>query len=138
MQKTLAEWIKKYNQKVAEEFKRNEDYEIYYLPEKGFCELGIKENKIAVGAVCGDGKFWRDFAEEVARRMGLKLGTVYFSRQAPKAYIRLLGFKIVEEKENSQGTKDYICVNDKGKNATVVPALKDKFGNDIYRVYWEV
>ena len=138
MNKTFEDYVARYEKKTQGKFERNEDLNIYFLPDKGFCEIGVKENKIKVGAVCGDGKFWCNFANEIARRMDLKLGTVYFSRQMPKAYIRLLGFKIVEEKENSQGTKDFICVNDEGKNATVIPAYKDKNDNEIYRVLWEV
>ena len=138
MNKTLKEWIKIYEKKSGEKFVRDESYELFYLPDKGFCKIKISGGIIIVNQVCGDGRFWKDFSNEIARRMGLKVGKVYFIRKNPKAYIRLLGFKIVEEKENPQGTKDFICVNDEGKNATVISAYKDKNGNDIYRVMWEV
>ena len=39
MKKTLEEWIALYNRKNYEEFKRDEKFELFYLPEKGFAEI---------------------------------------------------------------------------------------------------
>ena len=108
MSKSLEEWRKIYEKKSGEKFVRDESYELFYLPEKGFCKIAVTEKMIVVNQVCGDGIFWKNFANEIARRMGLKIGKVYFVRKNPKAYIRLLGYRILEEK-NSQGFKDYIC-----------------------------
>lgn len=137
MNKSLEDWIKIYEAKAKEKFVRDESYELFYLPEKGFCKIAVTEKMILVNQVCGDGIFWRNFANEIAKRLGLKIGKVYFVRKNPKAYIRLLGYKILEEKENPQGTKDFICVNDAGKKATVTRAFEKDLKN-YYRVYWEV
>ena len=62
--KTLPEWIELYNRKTPEPFKRDERFRLFFLPDKGFCEIGNTEKMIVINQLSGDGRFWKKFAEE--------------------------------------------------------------------------
>lgn len=138
MQKTLEEWIEIFDKKTGEKFVRQKGFEIYYLPEKGFCEIGVEEKRFTVGAICGDGRFWRKFADEVARRCGFKFCATSWVRKSPLAYIRFFGYKVIKETENEIGKKNYLCVNDCDKKLTATYDHTSKNGHNFYRVLWEV
>jgi hypothetical protein len=36
---TLDEWIEKYNSKTPEKFERDTRYELFFNPDRGFCEV---------------------------------------------------------------------------------------------------
>ena len=40
MNNTLDEYIKKYEQKTKDKFKPKEGFKLFYLPSRGFCEIG--------------------------------------------------------------------------------------------------
>ena len=74
MNNTLDEYIKKYEQKTKDKFKPKEGFKLFYLPSRGFCEIGTtKDNSmLMIYQMSGDGRFWRDFATVFAQMLGIK------------------------------------------------------------------
>ena len=138
MNKTLEQWAEDFNKKTPEKFVRDERYELFYLPDKGFCEIAATDKMIMIHQVSGDGKFWKDFAEKVARKMNLKVcGTICIRRQI-KAWIRLFGYEVAEIENLPDGLKRYHCKNKIGKKGLLSPAYKYDSGEQAYFVTWEV
>ena len=136
MSKTLEEWIEIYNRKAKTEFKPDEKFTLVYRPDKGFCELSCDYTKVLVGAVSGDGKFWKKIAEKFARRMGLtECGTTCVRREI-RAYIRLFGHKIisVDENKNLHG----ILTQDKDGNFAFLAETVFENGEHGYKILWQV
>lgn len=132
MSKTLEEWIKFYNRKVPEPFKRDERFKLLYRPEKGFCEIGYSGDMAIAKATCGDIKFWRKVIESFARELNLsKCGVVTCRKILP--YIRLAGFGIIRTEETVDGTKYYCRDKVTGQKAECSPA-----GGQMYFVIWRV
>ena len=138
MNKTFEQWAELYNKKTPEKFERDKRYELFYLPDKGFCEIAATDKMIMIHQVSGDGKFWKDFAEKVARKMNLKVcGTICIRRQI-KAWIRLFGYEVAEIENLPDGLKRYHCKNKIGKKGLLSPAYKYDSGEQAYFVTWEV
>ena len=138
MNKTFEEWAKNYNKKTPEKFERDKRYELFFLPDKGFCEIAATGKMIMINQVSGDGKFWKDFAEKVARKMNLKVcGTICIRKQI-KAWIRLFNFEIIETEILPDNLKRYHCKNKFGKKGLLSPAYKYDSGEQAYFVTWEV
>ena len=104
MNRTFAEWVALYNKKVSPKFKRDERFALFYLPEKGFAEIGDSGKMIIVNQVCGELKFWRGVAENIARqRERSHLGTICLRPVLP--YLRLAGVRITNQAETEFGTR---------------------------------
>ena len=97
--KPFEQWIAAFNKKVPEGFQRDERFTLFYLPDKGLCELAATEKMMIVGNVSGDGRFWKKFAEKLARKFGLKVGGTTLVRTTFSAWARLLGYKLVSVDE---------------------------------------
>ena len=136
MNRTLGEWIEFYNKKAPEKFKRDERFTLFYLPDKGFCELFASEKIVLMWQVCGDGRFWKKFAEDVARKFNLKVCATLCTRREVKAWIRSFGFKI-DKVEDKDGFKRYHST-DKGGNWGLMTEVVSKSGNHEYWVTWGV
>ena len=136
MSKTLEEWIKVYEKKTGEEFKHDERFAFFYLPEKGFCEVVATDEVIIVGNVCGDGRFWRNFVDKLAQEFNIKLGGTIFCRKEFRAYIRLLGFKI-DKFDEEKGLKRYYCTGKNGEWGIMTEFLCEGGRKKCY-VTWEV
>lgn len=136
MSKTLEEWIKIYNRKAKTEFKSDKNFRLIYNAEKGFCEISCDESKILVGAVSGDGKFWKSFAEKLARVSGKNFCGTTCVRREIRAYIRLFGHKIisVDENKNLHG----ILTADKDGNFAFLAEIVFENGEHGYRILWQV
>lgn len=136
MNRTFEEWVEAYNKKVPEGFKRDIRFALFYLPDKGFCEITADDNMIIIGQTSGDGRFWRDFAEEMARKLNIKVCGTICARKESRAYIRLFGFK-VDKHDEENGLKRYYCT---GKNGAWL--VMTEFGLEDGRkhcyVTWEV
>ena len=66
----LFQWIAKYERKTGEKFERDERFELFFLPEKGFCEIGQLKDMLVANQCCGDWLFWRDKINSAAREAG--------------------------------------------------------------------
>lgn len=134
MSKTLEEWIDKYNKKVPEGFKRDERFELFYLPEKGFAEVMDTGEMLIVYQVSGDFKFWRGFVEKIARKLGYKRACTMCARRID-SYLRMANAVPYRTEETPIGTR-YFC-RDKYTGLEVEAApLPSK--NKLYFISWEV
>lgn len=135
----LKGWIDKYEKKTGDKFKADQRYGFFFLPDKGFCEIAVINNMVVVQSLCGDIRFWRDKVEELARKLHIKMCGTWCIRREIKAYIRLLGYKIVEETVLSDGRSRYVGENKDGGKGWVSPAYENlTYGYDAYFVTWEV
>lgn len=136
---TLDEWIQKYNAKTPEPFKRDERYELFFLPDKGFCEVGMTKDMVVIHQLSGDARFWKEKVSDMARQIGIKMCGTWCVRKAILAYIRLFGYKIEATAELSDGLKRYYCVNkETKKHGLASPAFQFKSGEQAYFITWEV
>lgn len=135
-ERTLAEWIERYNRKVPEGFKRDEKFALFFRPDKGFCEIANAGKMVIIGQVCGDGRFWKKHAEEWARELGLKACGAYFVRNEVSAYQKLFGFKVVKTEEKD-GFKRYHCKAADGRWGLMTECVIDGKRRAHY-VTWEV
>ena len=84
----MEEWVALYEKKTGEKFKRDERFVLFYLPEKGFCEVADIGKMLMANQMCGEIKFWRAFVEDLSRKFEYKtVGTICI--RPIKAYIRL-------------------------------------------------
>jgi hypothetical protein len=140
MGRTMEEWIEFYERKTGEKLERQDGWETFYHPDKGFCQYRVTEDMIIINQLCGDIHFWKDKAETMARDMGIShLGTWYI-RENVRAYARLLGFDVYREEELPEGLKRYYGRNKvTGKEGLASPAFKYKeSGRQAYFITWEI
>lgn len=137
---TLEEWIELYNSKTPAPFVRDKRYELFYCPDKGFCEIGQSGNMIIAHQMAGDIRYWKERIEEAAKAAGVTMGGTWCVRKAIKAYIRLLDYEIVEDHKLSDGAHRYVCRNKKtGKEARVSPAFWFPESHiQAYFVTWQI
>lgn len=136
MNKILDEWIEAYNKKIPEGFKRDENFAFFYLPDKGFCEVATDGTIMIMGQVSGDGRFWRDFAEKLAREFNINVCGTKCARKEFKAWIRLFGFKI-DKWDEENGLKRYYGTDKNGCWGIMTEYELDT-GDSQYYVTWEV
>jgi hypothetical protein len=135
---TLEEWIERYNKKTPEPFKRDERYEFFFLPDKGFCEVGQDGDMIIIHQLCGDARFWKEKVSEMARKIGAAKCGTWCVRQEVLAYIRLFGYKIYKREKTTEGlTRYYGIQKDTGKKGLMSPAFRFETGEQAYFVTWE-
>ena len=130
--KTLEEWIELYNKKVPGGFKRDKRFTLFYLAEKGFAEIRVSDTTIIIWQTCGELKFWRFFAETLARKLGYKSLETFFVRPI-KPYIRLTGFVPYRIEKTSQGDRYFGKDKNTGQKGQASPA-----GDGTYYFTWEV
>jgi len=82
--------IKKYLDKSGDSFIYEDNI---VVNEHGFMSWNIKENKLVLLNVYGNGKYWDDFSITLAKKLGLK-GILTATRRSPKAFTRKFGYKI--------------------------------------------
>ena len=136
MSKTPEEWIKIYEKKTETKFKPDKNFRLIFLPEKGFCEISADETKILVGATMGDGKFWKRFAEKIAREVNYKYCGTTCIRKEILAYIRLFGHKIFSIDEN-KNLKGYYTADKDGNCALLAECIFED-GKHGYKILWQV
>lgn len=136
MNKTLEQWIERYNKKIPEGFKRDERFTLFYLPDKGFCELTATDKIVVIGQVSGDGRFWKEFADNVARHLGLKVCGCYCWRDSTHSWARLFGFK-VDKVDECDGLKRYYGTGKDGGWGLMTEAIFED-GKIHCFVTWEV
>lgn len=132
MNKTFEEWVALYNRKVSSPFERDERFTLFYLPEKGFAEIADSGKIIIVNQACGELKYWRKLAENIAEQRGRShLGTVCLRPILP--YMRLAGLKIARTETTKFGTRYYFKDKQTGQKGRASPTNEGS-----YFVTWEV
>lgn len=115
--KTLEEWIKIYEEKTEDEFNLPKDFRLFYLAERGFAsmKLDLEGKMVIVYQVCGDGKFWRDFAElAFAGPFGLDAVCSICTREI-YPYIRAFNWEIIEKQEKKPLEYRFLCRDSIGR-----------------------
>lgn len=134
---TIEQWIQKYNRKTPVPFKRDERYDMFFLPDKGFCEIGQDKDMVIIHQLCGDARFWKDKVSKMAREIGAKQCGTWCIRHQLKAYIRLFGYTVYKTEKTSEGLERYYGVTHDGKKGLMSPAFKFATGEQAYFVTWE-
>ena len=136
-EKTLEEWIEFYNRKCPEEFEPAEGFQLYYRPDKGFCEIGNTGKMIVIFQCAGDIKYWRHAAEEICKLAKLKaMGTCVCRHIKP--FIRVGGFRIYRTEEIPDGERYYFKDVNTGQLGQASPAWKTDNGTLVYFFTWAV
>ena len=136
---SLAAWIERYDAKAPEPFQRDARFALYYLPARGFAEVGSVGDMLVIWQLAGDARFWKEKVSVAARGAGYpRCGTLCI-RPAIRAYIRLFGYSIERTEQTKDGRARYHCRHKKtGKAALVSPAFTYKrTGQPAYFVTWE-
>ena len=126
----LAEWIAFYEKHTKEDFKRHAAFDLYFLPDKGFCEYSIADNNIYIWQLAGDVDYWVKIAYDFAQKNGLEAISALILRK-PKPFIRRLGFRIVTI-EDRNGEIKYTAKNKKGETLSATPRGK------VYAFTWRI
>jgi hypothetical protein len=138
---TFAEWAAFYDKKNPEDpFSPTPGYDLYFMPDKGFCEVRFTETMAIIAQTAGDGRFFRDKVEEVARKLGIKEGGTICIRKEIRAYIRLFGYRVEREEKLPDGEIRYHARHRKtGKWFRASPAFRYKGSGELgYYVTWEI
>lgn len=136
---TLEYWIEKYNKKAPEPFMRDEKFQLFYVPDKGVCEIGMSDDMLILRCLSTSNVFyWKNAAEDIARKVGIKIIGTWCVRREIMAYIRLFGYRIIKTEELEDGLNRYRCRNKEGKQARVSPSFVFENGQQAYFVTWEV
>ncbi len=135
---TLDEWIALYNKKTPEPFVRDERFAFFFLPDKGFCEVGASGDLVVINQLAGDARFWKKHVSDMARKIGSKMCGTWCIRKAILAYIRLFGYKIYKTEETGDGCKRYYGIDNEGKKGLASPAFRYESGEQAYFITWEV
>lgn len=142
----LEEYIKRYEAKTKDTFRPMEGFKLFFLPERGFCEIRVCEKAkgddvrmVQIYQLCGDGRFWRDFANLLAQSLGISHAGSICIRQNIKAYMRFWGFKITKKEPLNDGSFIYYGKNSEGKLCRLSPICIHEDKKRIsYLVTWEV
>ena len=139
MNMDLENWIVKYEGKTGEKFERDIRFELFFHPDKGFCEIGQGDNLLIINQLCGDARFWRDLVDNAAKASGIKHCGTWCIRKEILAYIRLFGYRIVREHILPDGLKIYYAIRkETGKPGRAAPCFKYKdTGTQAYFITWE-
>jgi hypothetical protein len=137
----FSEWAAFYDKKNPEDpFSPTPGYDLYFVADKGFCEVQFRETMAIIGQLAGDGRFFRDKVEEVARKLGIKEGGTICIRKEIRAYIRLFGYRIEREEKLPDGEIRYHARHkETGKRFRASPAFRYKGSGELgYYVTWEI
>ena len=141
---TLEEYIKLYEKKTKDKFKPKDGFKLFYFPDRGFCEIGVTtvyngQKMMIIYQLCGDGKFWRDYATLTAQNLNIKkIGSICI-RKNVEAYIIFWGVKITKKEPLDNGSFIYYAENKEGKAARLAPIrIHDDPSRISYFVTWEV
>ena len=132
MSKTLEQWIALYNKKIPEGFKRDARFALFYLPDRGFAEVMATDKMVIVNQMCGEFKFWRSFAEKLARQFNFTHAGTICIRNV-EAYIRMAGFVPYQIEQTAQGNRYFCRDKHTGQRGQASPA-----GKGTYYITWEV
>lgn len=118
---------------------RDEKFQLFYVPDKGVCEIGMSDDMLILRCLSTSNVFyWKNAAEDIARKVGIKIIGTWCVRREIMAYIRLFGYRIIKTEELEDGLNRYRCKNKEGKQARVSPSFVFENGQQAYFVTWEV
>lgn len=132
--KSLRKWVEIYECKAQDKAEIPKGFRLFYLPSYGFCIMKplIKERIMFIYQACGDGQFWRSFAELMCRELGLNvLGTI--CNRDIGLYLKAFGFEVLVE-QDINGEKRYVCQDEIGRKVVATYRGKDKKGKPEYWV----
>ena len=138
---TLYEWIDFYNKKNPQDpFQPTDGFELFYVPEKGFCEVRFFGDMVIIGQLAGDARYFKEHVDKVAAQMGIREGGTICIRKEIRAYIRLFGYCIEREEKLPDGEIRYHARHKKtGKWLRASPMFRYKGSGDLaYGVTWEI
>ena len=132
---TPEKWVEWYEKKTGDTFTIPEGFVMHYHERRGIMTLKAdpKHSMLVVGIVVGDGRFWHDIIEVLARMNGFRYIATVCTRNV-EAYIRFWKYKIVKIWEVN-GEKRYLVRNRGNCYAVLTYGGKDlKLGIDTYWV----
>lgn len=117
--KSLKEWVDLYERKTKDKAEVLEGYRLFYLAERGFCTTkpDLEGKMLMIYQICGDLKFWLDYAELQAAAMQLDCVASVLVRHV-EPYIRDFGWEILE-REDVDGHYRYWCQDNIGRLAII-------------------
>ena len=136
--KTLEECISLYEKKTGEAFQNKEGFRLFFLPERGFCQMRIDGELLMLSQLCGDGHFWVDHSRLLASVVGCKAIGTFAVRKNIEAFIRLWGYRVYRTEELPDGLKRYFGIHKDGTKGQVSPYGKRADGSVVYMVTREV
>jgi len=132
---TPEKWVEWYEKKTGDSFTLPEGYTVNYHPYRGMATFkpDIENKMLVVGYVIGDGRFWHDAIEMIAKQNGFRYIATICTRDV-KAYIRFWKYKIVKQWDKD-GQKRFLAKNRAGCYAVLTFRGKDaKTDVDTYLV----
>jgi len=133
---TPQEWIDWYEKKTGDTFTVPEGHTINYHERRGIITFkpDLKSGMLIVMYVIGDGKFWHDVAEMIAKQNGFRCVATICTRNVD-AYIRFWDYKVVKEWKNKEGQRRFLTIDPFGRYATLTyRGIDERTGKDTYWV----
>lgn len=133
--KSLRQWVELYERKTGDKAELPPGFRLTYLAERGFISMKPvpKGKMMFVYQVCGDAKFWRDYAELVSITMGLCRVCTICTRHI-RPYIRGFGWEILKE-ECINGQYRFRCQDSTGRLVIITHrGINDATGEPDYWV----
>ena len=137
--KTFDEWVEHYNKHSGEVFREHDGCKMFFIPDRGFCELRFCEDLLIFYQLSGDAKFWHDFGLVLCGIMGLKaMGTI--CTRNIKAYLRWWNYRITKEVKLKEGVQYFAEHKEHKWKVRCSPAWNKETGDTAYYVteYLEV
>ena len=133
---TPQEWVEWYEKKTGDLFTLPDGYTVNYHERRGLMAFkpDIEAAMLIVEYVIGDGRFWHDVAELIAKQNGFRYVATICTRNV-YAYIRYWNYKIVKEWD-IDGQKRFLTIDPLGRYAVLTYRGED---NRTHKdTYWVV
>ena len=132
--KSLKQWIDIYEKKTNDKVELPTGFRLFYLPARGFMMVRplVADGILYIYQVCGDGKFWHDHAELMARALGFPCLATICNRNI-ETYLRNFEFDVLV-KQDINSEKRFLCQDNVGRKVLATYKGKDNNGNDEYWV----
>lgn len=106
--KTFDEWVAHYEKHSGEDFSPHKGCKLFFIPERGFCEIAIGDDLLIIYQLSGDARFWHDFCLCLCDVLNLRaIGTI--CTRNVKSYIRFWGYAITDTVHLPDGQEQYFC-----------------------------
>ena len=108
---TPEKWVEWYEKKTGDTFTLPEGYTVNFHERRGMATFkpDLENRMLVVGYVIGDGRFWHDAIEMIAKQNGFRYIATICTRDV-KAYIRFWKYKIIKQWDKD-GQKRYLARN---------------------------
>ena len=139
--RTMSEWREFYRQKSGDDPLTEDGRQLFYLGERGYClvTVDVEHKMVVMAEVCGDGGFWSDFGEIIAKISGCHSVTALCTRKI-KPYIRAFGWTVEKAwacvtKDSNEVEERYLCRDTQNRPVVITQAgPKDK--EKAYPSFW--